>query len=41
VEDKTKRIKQIVQRIKQIENENKELDEFYAREIEGLQERRR
>lgn len=36
VEDKTKRIKNLIQRHKQLENENKEVDEFYAREIEEL-----
>ena len=41
IEDKTKRMKALFQRLKQIENENKELDEFYSKEIEELQERRR
>ena len=41
VEDKTKKIKLIWQKLKQAENENKELDEFYCQEIDELQVRRR
>ncbi|KAM3140267.1 hypothetical protein pb186bvf_007623 [Paramecium bursaria] len=41
LEDKTKRIKTLVQKAKQLEQENKEQDEFFAKEIEDLQQRRR
>jgi len=39
--DKTKRIKALSGRLKQIEAENRELEEFYVSDIEELQERRR
>ncbi len=41
IEDKTKKIKVLWNKLKNIESENKELDEFYLSEINGLQERRR
>ncbi|EGR28909.1 kinesin motor domain protein [Ichthyophthirius multifiliis] len=41
VDDKTKRIKDLIIRLKQIESENGELEEFYAQEIEELQVRHR
>ncbi len=36
VDDKTKKIKLIWQKLKQAETENKELDEFYCQEIDEL-----
>lgn len=41
IEDKTKKIKILWNKLKNLEAENKELDEFYLSEIEELQERRR
>lgn len=40
-EDKSLQIKQKIKRLKNLENENRELEEQYAAEIEDLQERRR
>jgi len=40
-EDKGKRIKHLFSKYKQIESENKELDEMYVAEIDELQDRRR
>lgn len=41
IDDKTKKIKVLWNKLKSIEAENKELDEFYLSEIDGLQDRRR
>ena len=41
VEDKTKKIKLLWQKLKQAEKDNKELDEFYCQEIDELQVRKR